>query len=227
MNIGGWDGVVGWMIRVVVVDRRSCTHAACATQVMKMMVLPMISSIVLSFLARLAVVKLYAVYGLHCHKLAHDLGNNGQGTSRLCGIMHIMAFTCCSALLLTYNGFLCACMQAGQRREENGAVICLEHFFSSAKDMMGWLRTALSSASVSADVLRRKDDKIVLPAELPHPKRVRLPVPPSASRAGGGEWQDILTKIFAGQDVANLDELREFESECDDRDVGPILSYYS
>jgi len=110
---------------------------------------------------------------------------------------------------------------AGQRRGGDGAAICIEHFFNSATEMMKFLNKALGGRSVSADVMRLKDDKIVLPSELPHPKRVRLPVP-SITHSQALELRNLFTDFLVdGNDIGCIGEIETMYEES----VG--LSYYS
>lgn len=65
----------------------------------------------------------------------------------------------------------------GQRRGDNVCIV-REHFFKDSRQMLRWLGTALSAQSVAPNVMRlAADGDIVLPRELPNPKRIRLPVP--------------------------------------------------
>lgn len=70
-------------------------------------------------------------------------------------------------------------------------------------------------------VMRLKDDKIVLPAELPHPKRVRLPVP-SITHSQALELRSLFTDLFVdGNDIGRIGEIESMYEES----VG--LSYFS
>ncbi len=63
--------------------------------------------------------------------------------------------------------------------------------------MMEWLHDALSSESVSTEVLGFNEDNIVLPAELPKANRVRLPVP-TLTPAHAKDLQCMLADLVSG-----------------------------
>mmetsp|Transcript_6780 Transcript_6780/g.14990 ORF Transcript_6780/g.14990 Transcript_6780/m.14990 type:complete len:383 (-) Transcript_6780:396-1544(-) len=93
---------------------------------------------------------------------------------------------------------------AGQRRQD-GTAICYEHFFRNADAMMMWLSRALATSSVPADVMQFSDTGVlVMPDELPNPKRIRLPMPPNTHAHTVG-LRSLLPGLFdQGSDVACL-----------------------
>lgn len=104
----------------------------------------------------------------------------------------------------------------GQRRVDSCCVV-YEHFFPSCSAMCQWLRAALSAESVAPNVLRFEGDHVVLPAELPNPKRVRVPVPaPPPLRPG--ELAKMLAGVLAGGDDDDVACMRDVEEG---------LSYFS
>ena len=64
------------------------------------------------------------------------------------------------------RGAAVAYYTCGQRRAGDNFVVCIERFFPSADSMMDWLRTALSSDSVPADVLHLRGDEVNLPGDI-------------------------------------------------------------
>lgn len=76
------------------------------------------------------------------------------------------------------------------------------------------MATAISPTMLRFDIDAAGNELFVSPAELPNPKRIRLPVPAHHSR---GLWRDamrVLAQHAAGEDdYANLDDLKAFDDQ--------------
>eukprot|EP00195_Chlamydomonas_chlamydogama_P013823 CAMPEP_0202899738 /NCGR_PEP_ID=MMETSP1392-20130828/7886_1 /ASSEMBLY_ACC=CAM_ASM_000868 /TAXON_ID=225041 /ORGANISM="Chlamydomonas chlamydogama, Strain SAG 11-48b" /LENGTH=422 /DNA_ID=CAMNT_0049585993 /DNA_START=199 /DNA_END=1465 /DNA_ORIENTATION=- len=99
----------------------------------------------------------------------------------------------------------------GQRMPGDGRAIIIERVFVNADEMMTWLRGALSAESVQADVwhFREPDGHIVLPDELPNPRRIRMPVP--IREVSAAEVRGLLAALTGcdDNDIANLGDVED------------------
>ena len=123
---------------------------------------------------------------------------------------HLPVISCCTDM----NNAAVAYYTNGQKREDDGTSIIIEQFFSDAQAMLVWLRQALSNQSIAPNVLRLEGGEVVLPSELPNPKRKRLPVP-VGSEVGRVALAHMMALAFHGSadDIAVMRDVEGLGDE--------------
>ena len=117
------------------------------------------------------------------------------------------------------------------QKDARGWTVCIQHMFPDLEQLTLFMRNALMAVPSDALVFKRaaSSSTLVIPSELPSPKRVRLPVPQQSSQHLMQAAMRMLAEHEAGgSDVGRIDDLAAFGDQVDFADgAEKHMSYFS